>query len=55
MTEFLAEYGLFLLKTATIVLAIVVVIGSGASGAVVVEQDGTYYVGLRLGLTFGGA
>ncbi len=31
MTEFLAEYGLFLLKTATIVVAIVVIIGSAAA------------------------
>ncbi len=31
MTEFLAEYGLFLLKTATIVIAIVVIIGSAAA------------------------
>jgi serine protease SohB len=33
MTEFFAEYGLFLLKTATIVLAIVIVIGSAASAS----------------------
>ena len=31
MTEFLAEYGLFLLKTATIVAGIVVIIGSAAA------------------------
>ncbi len=31
MTEFFAEYGLFLLKTATIVAAIVVIIGSAAA------------------------
>jgi serine protease SohB len=31
MTEFFAEYGLFLLKTATLVLAIVVVIGAAAA------------------------
>lgn len=33
MTEFLAEYGLFLLKTVTIVAAIVVVIGSAAAAS----------------------
>ena len=33
MTEFLAEYGLFLLKTLTIVVAIVVIIGSAASAS----------------------
>ena len=31
MTEFLAEYGLFLLKTVTIVIAIVAIIGSAAA------------------------
>ena len=33
MTEFFAEYGLFLLKTATLVLAIVVVIGAAAAAS----------------------
>ena len=33
MTEFFAEYGLFLLKTLTIVVAIIVVIGSAASAS----------------------
>ena len=33
MTEFLAEYGLFLLKTLTIVVAVVVIIGSAASAS----------------------
>jgi len=33
MTEFLAEYGLFLLKTVTIVVAIVVIIGSAAAAS----------------------
>ena len=33
MTQFLAEYGLFLLKTATIVVAIVAIIGSAAAAS----------------------
>ncbi len=33
MTEFLADYGLFLLKTATLVVAIVVVIGTAAAAS----------------------
>ena len=33
MTEFLAEYGLFLLKTVTIVVAIIVIIGSAADAS----------------------
>ena len=33
MTEFFAEYGLFLLKTVTIVAAIILVIGSAAAAS----------------------
>ena len=41
MTEFLAEYGLFLLKTATIVVAIVVIIGSAAAAGKKASQQET--------------
>ena len=38
--EFLAEYGLFLLKVATIVVAIVIVIAAGAAAGRKAGQDG---------------
>ena len=41
MIEFLAEYGLFLLKTATIVAAVVIIIGSAAAASKkAAEQEG---------------
>lgn len=41
MIEFLAEYGLFLLKTATIVAAFIIIIGSAAAaGKKAAEQEG---------------
>ncbi|MGY8797029.1 MAG: protease SohB, partial [Woeseiales bacterium] len=41
MTAFIADYGLFLLKTATFVVAIVVVIGAIASaGRKAADQEG---------------
>lgn len=44
MTEFLAEYGLFLLKTATIVVAFVLVIGAAAAAGKKVSHDETLEV-----------
>ncbi|MGB5246347.1 MAG: protease SohB [Woeseia sp.] len=44
MTEFLAEYGLFLLKTLTIVVAIVLVIGAAAAAGKRAAQDETLEV-----------
>ena len=39
MTEFFAEYGLFLLKTVTIVVAIVVIIGAAAAASKKASQQ----------------